>query len=85
MQHCSLQHQTLLSPPDTSTTEHHFCFGPASSFFLELSVFFPQYEEYVMQNAGLDDSQAGIKIARRNINNLRYEDYTTLMAKNKEN
>ena len=37
-----------------------------------------------MQTAGLDDSQAGIKIARRNINNLRYEDDTTLMAKNKE-
>ena len=37
-----------------------------------------------MQTAGLDDSQAGIKIARRNINNLRYEDDTSLMAKNKE-
>ena len=36
VQYCSLQHQTLLSPPDTSTTEHHFCFGSASSFFLEL-------------------------------------------------
>ena len=36
MQYCSSQHQTLLSPPDTSTTEHHFCFGPASSSFLEL-------------------------------------------------
>ena len=32
------------------------------------------YEEYIMQNAGLDESQAGIKIARRNINNLRYAD-----------
>ena len=37
-----------------------------------------------MQNAGLDESQAGIKIARRNINNLRYADDTTLMAENKE-
>jgi len=36
MQDCSLQHQTLLSPADTYTTESHFCFGPASSFFLEL-------------------------------------------------
>ena len=36
MQYCSLQHQTLLSPSNTSTTDHHFCFGPASSFFLEL-------------------------------------------------
>ena len=37
-----------------------------------------------MQNARLDDSQAGIKIARRNINNLRYADDTTLMAESKE-
>ena len=37
-----------------------------------------------MQNAGLDESQAGIKIARRNINNLRYADDTTLMAESKE-
>ena len=37
-----------------------------------------------MQNAGLDDSQAGIKMARRNINNLSYTDDTTLMTENKE-
>ena len=37
-----------------------------------------------MQNAGLDEAQAGIKIARRNISNLRYADDTTLMAKSKE-
>ena len=37
-----------------------------------------------MRNAGLDEAQAGIKIARRNINNLRYADDTTLMAENKE-
>ena len=37
-----------------------------------------------MQNAGLDEAQAGIKIARRNINNLSYADDTTLMAKSKE-
>ena len=37
-----------------------------------------------MRNAGLDEAQAGIKIARRNINNLRYEDDTTLMAESKE-
>ena len=37
-----------------------------------------------MQNAGLDEAQAGIKIARRNINNLRYADDTTLMAKSEE-
>ena len=38
---------------------------------------FNLYVEYIRQNAGLDESQAGIKIARRNINNLRYADYTT--------
>ena len=45
---------------------------------------FNLYAEYIMQNARLDDSQAGIKIARRNINNLRYADDTTLMAESKE-
>ena len=38
------------------------------------------YAEYIMQNAGLDEAQARIKIARRNINNLRYADDTTLMT-----
>ena len=42
------------------------------------------YTEYIMQNAGLDKAQAGIKIARRNINNLRYADDTTFMAESKE-
>ena len=41
---------------------------------------FNLYAEYIMQNAGLDEAQAGIKIAGRNINNLRYADDTTLMA-----
>ena len=39
------------------------------------------YAEYITRNAGLEETQAGIKIARRNINNLRYADDTTLMAK----
>ena len=41
---------------------------------------FNLYAEYIMRNAGLDEAQAGIKIAGRNINNLRYADNTTLMA-----
>ena len=41
---------------------------------------FNLYVEYIMRNAGLEEAQAGIKIAGRNINNLRYEDDTTLMA-----
>ena len=42
------------------------------------------YAEYIMRNTGLEEAQAGIKIARRNINNLRYEDDTTLMAESEE-
>ena len=45
---------------------------------------FNLYAEYILQNAWLDEAQAGIKIARRNINNLRYADNTTLMAESKE-
>ena len=45
---------------------------------------FNLYAEYVMRNAGLEEAQAGIKIARRNINNLRYADDTTLMAESEE-
>ena len=42
------------------------------------------YAEYIMRNAGLDEAQAGIKIAGRNINHLRYADDTTLMAESEE-
>ena len=45
---------------------------------------FNLYSEYIMKNAGLDEAQTGIKIARRNINNLRYADDSTLMAENEE-
>ena len=45
---------------------------------------FNLYVEYIMQNAGLDEAQAGIKIAGRNVNNLRYADDTTLMAESEE-
>ena len=41
------------------------------------------YAEYIMRNAGLDEAQAGIKIARKNINNLRYADDTNIMAESK--
>ena len=46
---------------------------------------FKLHAEYIMRNAGLDEAQAGIKIAGRNINNLRYADDTTLMAESKKN
>ena len=45
---------------------------------------FNLYVEYIMRNAGLEETQAGIKIARRNINNLTYADDTTLMAESEE-
>ena len=45
---------------------------------------FNLYAEYIMRNAGLDEAKAGIKIAGRNINNLRYADNTTLMAESEE-
>ena len=45
---------------------------------------FNLYAEYIMSNTGLEEAQAGIKIAGRNIKNLRYEDDTTLMAENEE-
>ena len=133
MQYCTLQHRTSLSPPDTSTNEHCFHFGPVTSFFLELSVIvlysypraywtlsdlrrsspglisfclfmllmeqwtiqrgkrifqcyilscylFNLKEKYIMQNVKLNESQAGIKSARRNTSNLRYSDNTSLMA-----
>ena len=49
-----------------------------------LPCLFNLYAEYIMRNAGREEAQAGIKIAGRNINNLRYEDDTTLMAESEE-
>ena len=47
-------------------------------------VLFNSYGEYIMRNAGLEEAQAGIKIAERNINNLTYADDTSLMAESEE-
>ena len=52
--------------------------------YILLPCLFNLYAEYIMRNAGLDEAQAGIKSARRNINNLRYADDTTLMAESEE-
>ena len=63
--------------------------GTTDWFHIEIGVYqgyifspclFNLYAEYIMRNAGLDEAQAGIKIARRNINNHRYAEDTTLMA-----
>ena len=52
--------------------------------YILLPSLFNLYAEYIMRNTGLEDAQAGIKISRRNINNLRYADDTTLMAESEE-
>ena len=52
--------------------------------YIKSPCLFNLYAEYIMRNARLDEAQAGIKIAGRNINNLRYADDTTLMAENEE-
>ena len=62
-----------------------FCAQYFTHFFCTLSCcLFNLYEEYIMRNAGLLEAQAGIKIAGRNINNLRYADDTTVMAESEE-
>ena len=55
-----------------------------SSLYIVTLLLFNLYAEYIMRNVGLDEAQTGIKIARRNINNLRYVDDTTLMAESEE-
>ena len=57
--------------------------GACQSCILKACLF-NLYEEYIMRNTGLDEAQAGIKIARRNISNFRYADDTTLMAESEE-
>ena len=64
---------------DWFQTEKGVCWGCILSTCL-----FNLYAEYIMQNERLDETQAGINIARRNINNLRYADDTTLMAESEE-
>ena len=55
-----------------------------SRLYIVTLLFFNFYAEYIMRNAGLEETQAGIKIAGRNINNLRYADDTTLMAESEK-
>ena len=52
--------------------------------YVKAACLFNSYAEHIMRNAGLGEAQAGIKIAGRNINNLRYADDTTLMAESEE-
>ena len=70
--------------PDVKTTDY-FKIGRGICQGCILSpCLFNLYAEYVMQNVGLDEAQVGVKIAGRNINNLRYADDTTLMAESEE-
>ena len=66
-------------------TAHWFQIGKGvhQSYILSPCLF-NLYAEYIMRNAGLDEAQVGIKISRRNINNLSYADDTTLMAESEE-
>ena len=72
---------------------HEYCIGSFAHFKIGKGVFqgcvlspclFNLYAEYIMRNAGLDEAQAGIKVAGKNINNLRYADDTTFMAESEE-
>ena len=67
----------ILWPPDANRKR-------SMSRLYIVTCLFNLYAEYIMRNAGLEEEQAGIKIAGRNINNLRYADNTTLMAESKE-
>ena len=60
------------------------CIFSPCLFNLYIECLLNLYIEYIMRNAGLDEAQAGIKIAGRNINNLRYADDTTLMGQSEE-
>ena len=66
------------------TTDHFQIRRGVHQGYILSPCYFNLYAEYIMRNAGLDEAQAGIKIAGRNINNLRYADETTLMAESEE-
>ena len=66
-----------------TTAWFHIGKGVHQGYIFSLFLF-NLYEDYIMRSAGLDEAQAGIKTARRNINNLRYADDTTLMAESEE-
>ena len=71
--------KTLESPLDCKKIQPVHSEGVCQGCILSLCLF-NFYAEYIMKNAGLEEAQAGIKIAGRNINNLRYAEDTTLMA-----
>ena len=70
-------------PPDLPTDWFQIGKGVCQGCILSPCLF-NFYAEYIMRNAGLEEAQAGIKITRRNLNNLRYADDTTLMVESEE-
>ena len=75
--------ETTVRTGHGATDWFHIVKGVCQGCILSLCLF-NLYAEYVMRNTGLEEAQAGIKIARRNISNLRYADDTTLMAESEE-
>ena len=73
--------RNLYARPEATVRTGH---GTADWFQIRKGVCQSYIAEYIMRNAGLDEAQAGIKIAGRNINNLRYTDDTTLMAETED-
>ena len=90
LDHLTYLLRNLYAPQEATVRTGH---GTTDRFQIEKGVrqgcilspcLFNLYAEHIMRNAGLDEAQAGIKIARRNVNNLRYAEDITLMAKSKE-
>ena len=77
---CLLTHQEVTVRTRHETTDWFQITKGVHQVCILSPCLFNLYAEYIMRNAGLDEEQAGIKIARRNINNLRYADDNTLMA-----
>ena len=75
-------HLSLKGMSHFRSTVSYFC--PEDEFCILSPCLFKLYAEYIMRNVGLDEAQAGTKIARRNINNLRYTDDTRFMAESEE-
>ena len=75
--------ETTVRTGHGTTDWFHIGKGVHQGYILS-SCLFNLYAEYIMRNAGVDEAQAGIKIARRNINNLRHADDTTLMAESEQ-
>ena len=81
----SFQSQRKTMPKNVhTTTQLHSSHKGVRQGYIVSTCLFNAYAEYIMKNAGLEEAQARIKIARRNINNLRYADDTTLMAESDE-